>query len=128
MTSRLARSASPYLKAHAADPVDWYPWGAEAFAKANELGRPIFLSSGYSACHWCHVMQRESFRDPAIAALLNANFVSVKVDREERPDVDAAYMAALQAMTGSGGWPLSAVLTPDGQPFFAGTYWPPEAR
>lgn len=128
MTSRLARADSPYLKAHAADPVDWYPWGAEAFAKANELGRPIFLSSGYSACHWCHVMQRESFRDPAIAALLNANFVSVKVDREERPDVDAAYMAALQAMTGSGGWPLSAVLTPDGQPFFAGTYWPPEAR
>ncbi|HLR45705.1 MAG TPA: DUF255 domain-containing protein, partial [Deinococcales bacterium] len=128
MTSRLARSASPYLRAHADDPVDWYPWGAEAFARARKLQRPVFVSSGYSACHWCHVMQRESFRDPATAALLNDNFVSIKVDREERPDVDAACMAALQTLTGSGGWPLSAVMTPAGRTFFAGTYWPDEPR
>ncbi len=128
MSNRLADETSPYLLQHADNPVDWYPWGAEAFRTARELRRPILLSIGYSACHWCHVMARESFSDPATARYMNDNFVNVKVDREERPDVDAIYMSALQAMTGSGGWPLTALLTPDGEPFFTGTYWPPEPR
>lgn len=128
MSNRLADESSPYLLQHADNPVNWYPWGAEAFRTARELQRPILLSIGYSACHWCHVMARESFSDPATASFMNEHFVNVKVDREERPDIDAIYMAALQAMTGSGGWPLTALLTPDGQPFFAGTYWPPEPR
>lgn len=128
MADRLAGSASPYLRQHAGNPVDWYPWGAEAFGRARELNRPVLLSIGYSACHWCHVMARESFSDPLTAELMNSGFINVKVDREERPDVDAVYMAALQALTGAGGWPLTAVLTPEGEPFFAGTYWPKEAR
>ncbi|MGQ0644597.1 MAG: thioredoxin domain-containing protein [Elusimicrobiota bacterium] len=124
----LIREKSPYLLQHAHNPVDWRPWGEEAFAQAKSRDVPIFLSIGYSTCHWCHVMERESFSDPAIAALLNRNFVPVKVDREERPDVDKIYMTAVQAMTGAGGWPLSAWLTPDLQPFFGGTYFPPEPR
>ncbi len=126
--NRLAGETSPYLRQHADNPVDWYPWGDEAFALATENDRPIFLSIGYSACHWCHVMAHESFEDPAVAALLNASFVPVKVDREERPDVDAVYMEAVQAMTGSGGWPLSVFLTPDRRPFYGGTYFPPRER
>ena len=126
--NRLADEPSPYLRQHAHDPVPWYPWGEEALAKAREEDKPIFLSIGYAACHWCHVMERESFADPAIAALLQASFVAVKVDREERPDLDAVYIAAVQAMTGSGGWPLSVFLTPDLEPFFGGTYFPPERR
>ena len=128
MANRLAGEISPYLRQHADDPVDWYPWGDEAFAAARRLGRPVLLSAGYAACHWCHVMARESFRDPDVAALLNAGFVSVKVDREERPDVDDYYMTAVQAMTGSGGWPLTVFLTPDGEPFHGGTYYPPHDR
>jgi hypothetical protein len=116
---------SPYLEQHADNPVDWYPWGEEAFARAAELDRPIFLSVGYSACHWCHVMAHESFEDPVVADHLNAHFVAVKVDREERPDVDAVYMEAVQAITGSGGWPMSVFLTPDRRPFYGGTYFPP---
>jgi len=123
--NRLAAETSPYLRQHAENPVDWYPWGEEAFAKAAAEDKPIFLSVGYSACHWCHVMAHESFEDPVVAGLLNAGFVCVKVDREERPDVDAVYMEAVQAMTGSGGWPMSAFLTPDRRPFFCGTYFPP---
>ncbi len=128
MANRLAGASSPYLQQHATNPVDWYPWGGEAFAKAKELSRPILLSIGYSACHWCHVMARESFSNPETAALMNAGFINVKVDREERPDVDAIHMAALQTLTGSGGWPLTVVLTPEGEPFFAGTYWPDQPR
>ncbi len=128
MPNRLARALSPYLRAHAEDPVDWYPWGEEAFKRAREEDKPVFLSIGYSSCHWCHVMQRESFQDPEVAALLNAHFVPVKVDREERPDVDAAYMRALVSLTGQGGWPLSLFLTPEGKPFFGGTYFPKEDR
>ena len=123
--NRLGTETSPYLRQHAGNPVDWYPWGEDAFARAAAGDRPIFLSVGYSACHWCHVMAHESFEDPAVAELLNARFVSVKVDREERPDVDAVYMEAVQAMTGSGGWPMSVFLTPDRRPFFGGTYFPP---
>ncbi len=123
--NRLAGETSPYLLQHAHNPVDWYPWGPEALARAKAEGRPIFLSVGYSACHWCHVMERESFEDPAIAALMNEHFVNVKVDREERPDIDAIYMSAVQAMTGHGGWPMSVFLTPDGRPFYGGTYYPP---
>ena len=126
--NRLAGETSPYLLAHAHNPVDWYPWGPEALARAEELDRPIFLSVGYAACHWCHVMERESFEDEALAAYLNANFVSVKVDREERPDLDGVYMSAVQAMTGQGGWPLSVFLLPDGRPFYGGTYFPPVPR
>ena len=122
----LANEKSPYLLQHANNPVDWYPWGDEALTRARDENRPILLSIGYSACHWCHVMERESFEDPAIGALMNEHFVNIKVDREERPDIDSIYMTAVQAMTGSGGWPLTAVLTPDGVPFFAGTYFPPE--
>ncbi len=126
--NRLAAESSPYLRQHALNPVDWYPWGEEAFAKAREEGRPIFLSIGYSSCHWCHVMERESFEDAEVARLLNERFVPVKVDREERPDVDDVYMAAVQAIAGRGGWPLSAWLTPDGRPFYGGTYFPKNDR
>ena len=127
-TNRLAGETSPYLLQHANNPVDWYPWGDEALARARAEDRPIFLSIGYSACHWCHVMERESFEDPATAARMNEQFISIKVDREERPDLDDVYMAAVQAMTGSGGWPMSVFLTPDLRPFFGGTYFPPEDR
>jgi uncharacterized protein YyaL (SSP411 family) len=126
--NRLEHERSPYLRQHARNPVDWFPWGAEAFDAARQRDVPIFLSVGYSACHWCHVMAHESFEDDAVAAALNAGFVSVKVDREERPDVDAVYMAATLAMNGHGGWPMSVFLTPDGRPFFAGTYFPPIDR
>ncbi len=122
--NRLAAASSPYLLQHAYNPVDWYPWGDEAFARARERDVPVFLSVGYAACHWCHVMERESFEDDATAAFLNEHFVSIKVDREERPDVDAIYMDAVQAMTGGGGWPMSVFLTPAGRPFYAGTYYP----
>jgi len=124
-TNRLARETSPYLLQHAHNPVDWYPWGAEALERARRESRPIFLSVGYSACHWCHVMERESFEDPAIAALMNAHFVNIKVDREERPDVDEIYMKAVQSISGSGGWPMSVFLTPELEPFYGGTYFPP---
>ncbi len=126
--NRLAGSPSPYLRQHAANPVDWRPWGPEAFAEARRLDRPVFLSVGYSSCHWCHVMAHESFEDASIADRLNRSFVCVKVDREERPDVDAVYMRATQCMAGRGGWPNSVWLTPDGRPWFAGTYFPPEDR
>ncbi len=122
--NRLGNETSPYLRQHADNPVDWYPWGDEAFALAEAEDRPVFLSIGYSACHWCHVMAHESFEDAAVAATLNATFVPVKVDREERPDVDAVYMEAVLALTGSGGWPMSVFLTPDRRPFFGGTYFP----
>ena len=128
MTNRLANETSPYLLQHAHNPVDWYPWGDEAFAKARAEDKPVFLSIGYSACHWCHVMERESFENDAIAQILNEDFVSIKVDREERPDVDSIYMQAVQMMTGHGGWPMSMFLTPDGRPFFGGTYFPPDDR
>ncbi len=123
--NHLIDETSPYLLQHAYNPVDWYPWGDEALRRARELDRPIFLSVGYSACHWCHVMERESFENTAIAALLNDNFISIKVDREERPDLDSIYMTAVQMMTGSGGWPMSVFLTPDLRPFYGGTYFPP---
>ena len=126
--NRLATETSAYLLQHASNPVDWYPWGAEALARARQLDRPILLSIGYSACHWCHVMERESFEDPAIAALMNERFVCIKVDREERPDLDHLYMKALQGMTGRGGWPMTVFLTPDARPFYAGTYFPPDDR
>src|SRR5688500_9441342 len=125
-TNRLHQETSPYLRQHAHNPVDWYPWWPEALQRSRELDRPIFLSIGYSACHWCHVMEHESFEDEATAAQLNADFVSIKVDREERPDLDRIYMSAVQAMTGGGGWPMSVFLTPDGHPFYGGTYFPPE--
>ncbi len=125
-TNRLMLEASPYLLQHAHNPVDWHPWGEEAFAKAKRENKPIFLSSGYSTCHWCHVMEEQSFEDPEIAKVLNLGFVPVKLDREQRPDVDSVYMHAVQLLTGRGGWPLSAFLTPDGKPFFGGTYFPPE--
>ena len=124
--NRLSGSSSPYLRQHQFNPVDWHPWGSEALALAKRLDKPIFLSIGYSACHWCHVMAEESFSDPAVARLLNDSFVCIKVDREERPDLDQIYMGALQAMGRQGGWPLSAWLTPGGRPFFGGTYFPPE--
>ncbi|MCC7127154.1 MAG: thioredoxin domain-containing protein, partial [Acidobacteria bacterium] len=126
--NRLAGEQSPYLLQHCYNPVDWYPWGEEAFARAARDDKPIFLSIGYSTCHWCHVMERESFEDARIADFLNAHFVCIKVDREERPDVDKIYMSFLQATSRGGGWPLNAFLTPDRRPFFAGTYWPPEPR
>ena len=128
MANRLADATSPYLLQHAHNPVDWYPWGEEALAAARERDVPILLSVGYAACHWCHVMERESFEDDATAAQMNEHFVSIKVDREERPDVDAIYMDAVQAMTGHGGWPMTVFLTPGGEPFYAGTYFPPEPR
>src|SRR5437588_3677989 len=128
MANRLANQTSPYLQQHAANPVDWYPWGPEALERARREDKPILLSVGYSACHWCHVMAHESFEDPDTAEAMNEHFVCVKVDREERPDVDAMCMEAVQAMTGRGGWPLNAFLTPELVPFFAGTYFPPESR
>ena len=128
MANRLARETSPYLLQHKDNPVDWYPWGEEALTRAREEDRPVLLSIGYSACHWCHVMERESFEDERTAALMNARFVPVKLDREERPDLDSIYMEACQAMTGSGGWPLNVFLTPEQVPFYAGTYFPPDAR
>src|SRR5207249_4399221 len=127
-TNRLAQEKSPYLLQHAHNPVDWYPWGKEAFAKARSENKPIFLSIGYSACHWCHVMERESFENEEVASILNERFVSIKVDREERPDIDSIYMQAVQLMTGHGGWPMSVFLTPEGGPFYAGTYFPPDDR
>ena len=128
MPNRLIDETSPYLLQHAHNPVDWYPWGEEALARARAEDRPILLSIGYSACHWCHVMERESFENPDIAALMNELFVNIKVDREERPDLDDIYMQAVQAMTGHGGWPMTVFLTPDGVPFYGGTYFPPEDR
>ncbi|MDB5058398.1 MAG: hypothetical protein JWO59_1870 [Chloroflexi bacterium] len=128
MSNRLAHESSPYLLQHKDNPVDWYPWGDEALARARTEDKPILLSIGYSACHWCHVMEHESFEDPDTAALMNALFVPIKVDREERPDLDSIYMEAVQRLTGSGGWPMTVFLTPDGRPFFGGTYFPPEPR
>jgi uncharacterized protein YyaL (SSP411 family) len=122
-TDRLAKEASPYLQLHAHNPVDWYPWGEEAFARAREEQKPVFLSVGYSTCYWCHVMEREVFSNPEIAAQMNREFINVKVDREERPDVDEIYMTATQLITGRGGWPNAVFLTPEGDPFFAGTYF-----
>src|SRR5262245_38458818 len=124
-TNRLAGEPSPYLRQHAHNPVDWYPWGDEAFEKARAEGKPVFLSIGYSTCHWCHVMEEESFEDEELAAVLNERYVAIKVDREQRPDVDAVYMSAVQAMGHGGGWPLTVWLTPDRRPFYGGTYFPP---
>ena len=126
--NRLQNEKSPYLLQHAHNPVDWYPWGEEAFEKAQLEDKPVFLSIGYSTCHWCHVMERESFEDEEVAGLLNETFVSIKVDREERPDIDAVYMKVCQLMTQSGGWPLTIMMTPDKKPFFAATYIPKETR
>ena len=128
MPNRLANETSPYLLEHARNPVDWYPWGPQALARARQENKPILLSIGYSACHWCHVMARESFEDEETAAQMNRDFVAIKVDREERPDLDQVYMRATQAMTGSGGWPMTVFLLPDGTPFFAGTYFPASER
>ena len=128
MSNRLQKETSPYLRQHAENPVDWYPWGEEAFEKARREDKPVFLSIGYSTCHWCHVMAHESFEDASIASILNENFVSVKVDREERPDVDSVYMKACMAANGNGGWPLTAILTPEQEPFFIGTYFPKDNR
>ena len=128
MTNRLANESSPYLLQHRDNPVDWYPWGREALERARREDRPILLSVGYAACHWCHVMERESFEDEGIARLMNENFVNIKVDREERPDIDSIYMEAVQAMTGQGGWPMTVFLTPEGAPFYGGTYFPPTDR
>ncbi|PLW74718.1 hypothetical protein C0036_00405, partial [Streptomyces sp. DJ] len=128
MVNRLADSTSPYLLQHADNPVHWWPWGDAAFEEARSRDVPVMLSVGYSSCHWCHVMAHESFEDEATADYLNAHFVSVKVDREERPDVDAVYMEAVQAATGQGGWPMTVFLTPQREPFYFGTYFPPEPR
>jgi uncharacterized protein YyaL (SSP411 family) len=128
MPNRLSNETSPYLRQHADNPVDWYPWGDEALSRAKVEGRPILLSIGYSACHWCHVMAHESFENAEIADFMNRNFINIKVDREERPDLDSVYMQAVQAITGSGGWPLTVFLAPDGKPFFGGTYFPPDDR
>ena len=127
-TNRLIDETSPYLLQHAHNPVDWYAWGDEAFKVAKERNCPILLSVGYSACHWCHVMERESFENPDVADIMNRYFVNVKVDREERPDVDAIYMTVVQLLTGQGGWPMTVFLTPDGRPFYGGTYFPPDDR
>ena len=126
MPNRLINETSPYLLQHANNPVDWYPWGEEALQRALAEDKPIMVSIGYSACHWCHVMERESFEDPDVASLMNEYFVNIKVDREERPDLDNLYMNAVQALTGSGGWPLTVFLTPEGKPFYGGTYFPPD--
>src|SRR5487761_1964715 len=128
MANRLAHETSPYLRHHAHNPVDWYPWGAEALDRARREERPILPSGGEAACHWCHVMERESFENAGTAALMNARFVCIKVDREERPDLDAIYMQAVQALTGHGGWPMTVFLTPEGEPFYGGTYYPPDDR
>ena len=127
-TNRLIDETSPYLLQHAHNPVDWYAWGEEAFQKAKAEDKPILLSIGYSACHWCHVMERESFENEEIARLMNELFVNIKVDREERPDLDEIYMSAVQMLTGRGGWPMTLFLTPDRKPFYGGTYFPPEDR
>ncbi|MDP1760695.1 MAG: DUF255 domain-containing protein, partial [Deltaproteobacteria bacterium] len=126
--NHLIDATSPYLKQHAYNPVDWYPWGPEALDRARREDKPIFLSIGYSTCHWCHVMAHESFENPAIAAIMNEHFVNIKADREERPDLDETYMNAVQVLTGHGGWPLSVFLAPDLKPFYGGTYFPPEDR
>ena len=127
-TNRMAKEQSPYLQQHKHDPVDWHPWGTEAFEKANKAEKPVFLSIGYAACHWCHVMQRESFQNKNIAAYMNEHFISIKLDREERPDIDRIYMEACQIMKqGGGGWPLSAFLTSDKKPFYVDTYIPPRS-
>src|SRR5687768_15462610 len=126
--NRLAQERSPYLLQHAHNPVDWYAWNDDAFTKARREDKPIFLSIGYSTCHWCHVMEHESFENDAIAEFLNTHFVSIKVDREERPDVDRVYMSFVQATTGQGGWPMTVFLTPDLKPFFGGTYFPPSSK
>src|SRR5690242_20667711 len=125
-TNRLAKETSPYLLLHAHNPVDWFPWGPEAFAKAKKENKLVFLSIGYSSCHWCHVMERQSFNNPAIAKLMNDWFVCIKVDREERPEIDNIYLTALQVQGSHGGWPLSMFMLPDGKPLGGGTYWPPE--
>ena len=125
MANRLINETSPYLLQHAHNPVDWYAWGQEALQTAKEQDKPILLSIGYSACHWCHVMERESFENEATASLMNQNFINIKVDREERPDLDSIYMQAVQALTGQGGWPMTVFLTPNGEPFYGGTYFPP---
>ncbi len=123
--NRLIKETSPYLLQHAYNPVDWYAWGEEALQKAKELDKPILISIGYSACHWCHVMEKESFENTAVAKIMNEHFINIKIDREERPDLDAIYMDAVQAISGSGGWPLNVFLTPDKKPFYGGTYFPP---
>src|SRR5256714_3578016 len=128
MPNRLANETSPYLLQHAHNPVDWYPWGPEALNRAREENRPILLSVGYSACHWCHVMERESFENPVITEIMNRHFICIKVDREERPDIDQIYMSAVQMMTGQGGWPMTMFLTPEGVPFYGGTSFPPIDR
>jgi uncharacterized protein YyaL (SSP411 family) len=128
MPNRLANETSPYLLQHADNPVDWYAWGPEALERAKREDKPILLSIGYAACHWCHVMAHESFEDTETARLMNDNFVNIKVDREERPDIDGIYMQAVQAMTGQGGWPMTMFLLPNGSPFFGGTYYPPDDR
>src|SRR6516162_2121315 len=127
-TNKLARESSPYLLQHAHNPVDWYPWGAEAFEQAKKDGKLVFLSIGYSTCHWCHVMEKESFENEDVAKILNKSFICIKVDREERPDIDHIYMTALNTLGQSGGWPLSIFLTADGKPIVGGTYWPPDDR
>jgi uncharacterized protein len=126
--NRLAQSTSPYLRQHADNPVDWYEWGPEALARAQAEDKPILLSVGYSACHWCHVMAHESFEDPAVAAVMNERFINIKVDREERPDIDAIYQKVVALMGQGGGWPLTVFLTPDQRPFYGGTYFPPDDR
>src|SRR5438309_4272314 len=128
MANRLAHESSPYLLQHAENPVEWYPWGDDAFARARAEDKPVLLSVGYAACHWCHVMEHESFEDDETARRMNELFVNVKVDREERPDLDSVYMDAVVALTGHGGWPMTVFLTPAGEPFFGGTYYPPESR
>src|SRR5438132_10013871 len=128
MPNRLINETSPYLLQHAHNPVDWYAWSPEALERAAKEDKLILLSVGYSACHWCHVMEHESFENPSIAKLMNDNFVSIKVDREERPDLDQIYMTAVQIMTGSGGWPMTVFLTPELKPFYGGTYFPPQDR
>ena len=125
-TNRLVYESSPYLLQHAHNPVDWYPWGEDALDRAKKENKPILISIGYSACHWCHVMERESFEDETTAQLMNEKFINIKIDREERPDLDHIYMDAVQAMSGSGGWPLNVFLTPDAKPFYGGTYFPPK--
>src|SRR5882724_10676195 len=125
-TNRLSKETSPYLLQHAHNPVDWYPWGEEALKKARSENKPLLVSIGYSACHWCHVMERESFEDEETASLMNEHFVNIKIDREERPDLDHIYMDAVQAISGSGGWPLNVFLTPEAKPFYGGTYFPPQ--
>ena len=126
--NKLINETSPYLLQHAYNPVNWYPWGGEAFERAKAENKPVLLSIGYSTCHWCHVMGHESFEDDEVADFLNQNFISIKVDREERPDIDSVYMNVCQALTGSGGWPLTILMTPDQKPFFAGTYFPKKSR